>query len=636
MSVSRRLDLLLLSMPFGPVSQPSIGLELLRASVPRINSRSDYLTLAFAQRIGLERYERVTGVGDILLAGDWIFRRALFGADADNDAGYLYLLRQPDRYHDGLADETIADILAIREEVEPFLAKCMERVLESDPRVIGFTSSFQQHVASLALAQRLRAARPDVPILMGGANCESVMGRETARHFPFLTAVVSGEADLVFRPIIEGLLAGKRVEPGPGVFTLECVSIPRAADEMIAPPVHDMDALPIPDYTDFFAQWNASGLQVADGPRVPFECGRGCWWGAKHHCTFCGLNGSTMAFRAKTAGRVQDELTTLTRRHPGSFFTAVDNILDMHYFDDLIPELARSQLDGTLFFEVKANLRRRHLQALREAGVVEIQPGIEHFSTAVLQLMRKGVTGLQNVQLLKWAHEYGLRVAWNHLWGFPGEEPAEYDRIAAMIPLLTHLPAPFWHGIIHLQRFSPNFVTSAALGFTNVAPMTAYQFVYPFDRESLGNLAYYFQFDYQHERDVAAYTSKLRDALRRWKAMSNTSVLLAVEKGEDLWVVDTRPAARAPLTVLRGAERAVYLACDGVSTIQALQQDPDIGSDAADAAAALVDRGLMLREGNALLSLALRPATRVEHVERHERRFLRVAGSQSASLPEYR
>jgi ribosomal peptide maturation radical SAM protein 1 len=315
--------------------------------------------------------------------------------------------------------------------------------------------------------------------------------------------------------------------------------------------------------------------------------------------------------------------------------TAVDNILNMHYFDDLIPDLARAQLDGTLFFEVKSNLRRRHLQALRDAGVVEIQPGIEHFSTTVLQLMRKGVTGLQNVQLLKWAHEHGLRIVWNHLWGFPGEEPAEYDRIAATIPLLTHLTPPAWHGIIHLQRFSPNFVTSAALGFTNVAPMAAYEFVYPFDAESLGNLAYYFQFDYQQERDVAAYTSNLRDALRRWKT-TPTNVLVAVEKGEELWIIDTRPTARAPLTILRGTERAVYLACDGISTIQALQQNPHIGPDAAQAAATLIDKGLMLREGDALLSLALGLGTRPKSVDRDEDRFLPVISSPAASLSERR
>lgn len=33
-----------------------------------------------------------------------------------------------------------------------------------------------------------------------------------------------------------------------------------------------------------------------------YEASLGCWWGEKHHCTFCGLNGTTMKFRAGGAG----------------------------------------------------------------------------------------------------------------------------------------------------------------------------------------------------------------------------------------------------------------------------------------------------------------------------------------------
>jgi hypothetical protein len=200
-----------------------------------------------------------------------------------------------------------------------------------------------------------------------------------------------------------------------------------------------------------------------------------------------------------------------------------------------------------------------------------------------------------------------------------------------MIPLLTHLPPPVWHGVIHVQRFSPNFDASAALGFKDVRPMPAYAFVYPFEAESLDNLAYYFQFDYQQERDVAGYTRHLLRALREWKAAFGGSVLLAVEKSDGLWIFDTRPVARTPLTVLRGVQRDVYLACDGIRTIQALEQDPRIGPDAANAASALVESGLMLREGDAVLSLALRPAARADSLERPERTFIRVVEPQRSA-----
>src|SRR3954465_271775 len=51
-----------------------------------------------------------------------------------------------------------------------------------------------------------------------------------------------------------------------------------------------------------------SPLNGALRPLMLIETARGCWWGAKNHCTFCGLNGETMGFRAKSADRVMTEI----------------------------------------------------------------------------------------------------------------------------------------------------------------------------------------------------------------------------------------------------------------------------------------------------------------------------------------
>ena len=154
---------------------------------------------------------------------------------------------------------------------------------------------------------------------------------------------------------------------------------------------------------------------------VVVETSRGCWWGAKHHCTFCGLNGDTMAFRSKSPARAFDEIDGLTRRHGIDKVGCVDNILDMDYVATLFPQLAASGLQLELFYEVKSNLRYDQLLTLRHGGMRQIQPGIESFSDQVLQLMDKGVTGLQNIQLLRWSEELGIDCAWNLLAGFPGE-----------------------------------------------------------------------------------------------------------------------------------------------------------------------------------------------------------------------
>ena len=42
----------------------------------------------------------------------------------------------------------------------------MREIVARRPRIVGFTSVFQQHVASLALAKRLRRALPDVFLMI--------------------------------------------------------------------------------------------------------------------------------------------------------------------------------------------------------------------------------------------------------------------------------------------------------------------------------------------------------------------------------------------------------------------------------------------------------------------------------------
>src|ERR1700747_1625319 len=116
------------------------------------------------------------------------------------------------------------------------------------------------------------------------------------------------------------------------------------------------------------------------------------------------------------------------------------------------------------FLETKSNLRFEQLRTLRRGGVRAIQPGIESFSNQVLQLMRKGCTGLQNIQLLRWCEELGITVFWNLLYGFPGESPVEYARMAELIPLLAHLQKPGYCGRIHVDRFSPLFTNTGLCG----------------------------------------------------------------------------------------------------------------------------------------------------------------------------
>ena len=77
---------------------------------------------------------------------------------------------------------------------------------------------------------------------------------------------------------------------------------------------------------------------------------------------------------------MRNELASLAKSYGSFRFEAVDNIMDMKYFNDLLPTFQAEGLDYEFFYEVKSNLTREKVRALRDSGVVRIQPGIQSFS----------------------------------------------------------------------------------------------------------------------------------------------------------------------------------------------------------------------------------------------------------------
>jgi ribosomal peptide maturation radical SAM protein 1 len=602
------MQVLFVVMPFGSI-RPAIGVSLLKAHLSRMSvpSRVLYLSMRFAQRVGLADYEYIAERSPSQsLAGDWIFASSLSGRDRASDDGYMKAFAERFAIF-GPPRSRIAILNRVQPLAEPFIAECVDAVDWSSFDVIGFTSTFSQHAASLALAKRIKERWPAVRIAFGGANCEDVMGLQAHHSFPFVDFVCSGEADVSFPRLVAALRDGDDVGEIPGVISRRngesrFVSLSPAR-------VNDLDALPTPDYGDYFEQLAALRPQPRTSFGLLMETSRGCWWGEKHHCTFCGLNGMSMTFRSKSVDRVLEEIAELRSRYRHDRIEMVDNILDMKYFRDLIPALERQQAKLGLFYETKVNLTKAQLHAMRRAGIATIQPGIESLSSSVLRLMRKGTTAIQNIQLLKWCKEYGIRPYWNHLYGFPSENPADYESAATAMDSLHHLEPPHGVGPIRLDRFSPNFFDAERLGVVNVRPDRSYTHIYELSASELTNFAYYFEHDYIDGRNPEDYVDGLHAAVSRWHENSGNAGLTVVDHGEDLAIWDLRGDAEQTLTILDGYERALYLFCDqhrSLGEIQALPQSSQAGAAAVAASVdRLLDARLMIHLDDRYLSLAV-------------------------------
>src|SRR4051794_15626271 len=318
-------------MPFGALERPALSLGLLKSHCARLGIPCDvrYLTFDFAQRIGLGDYLWLCsdGVAYTAFAGEWLFAEALYGPRPEVDAAYVEdVLCATWR----TSEADLERLRRIRAQVVPFLADCLRSIPFGDYTLAGFTSVFQQNIASLALASRVKQAWPELTIAFGGANWEEAMGVALQAEFPCADLVFSGEADESFPAVLRARRAGSGLAGIPGVTQRG------AAAQCGAGRVSAMDEVPVPDFDDFFKQFNASRAAGAVTPVLLLETARGCWWGERQHCTFCGLNGATMAFRSKGPDRVLAEIGQLRARHGVQGFNVVDDILDMTYFKTVL------------------------------------------------------------------------------------------------------------------------------------------------------------------------------------------------------------------------------------------------------------------------------------------------------------
>ena len=626
-------DVILVNMPFGRLNQPSIALGVLQAILEQagIGVSSVYANFAFAELIGLSRYQSIDDTVTEDLLGEWIFSPAAFSGEISSEDEYL------ERLVAGNASLQQVDSVELKRSLQElrslakrFVRSTAEQILRRGPRIVGCTSMFQQHAASLALLGQIRELAPDVVTLLGGANCETVMGRTTHAEFRWVDFVVSGEADELIVPLCQSIFSSGREidELPPGVFAPrhrgEGYPTERGSDALPRAITQRLDTLPAPNYDDFFATLERSTLRTAIQPGLLVETSRGCWWGQKQHCTFCGLNGNGMQYRSKSAQRVLDELASQTKRYQLNGYDVVDNILDMNYFRTLFPRLQEANRPYRLFYEVKANLRREQVRSLREAGVTHIQPGIESLHSRVLSLMRKGCQAWQNIQLLKWCSEFGIWAFWNVLFDFPGEQDAWYGETADWVPTIEHLQPPNGGYVfaVRFDRFSPYHASADEFGL-RLRPAWAYEHVYPLPADALENQCYYFEDDgdYGRHRSRTALprverpqTRRLQDLLCRWNETfwSDQRPKLEMSVEQDRVVIhDSRHCARDGEHLLEGLFRDVYLRCDdGLATADAgARLASDLGCTSMEIEAvidSLLEDRLMIRVDDRYLSLAVR------------------------------
>lgn len=492
-------DIVLVLPPFASPDRPSLGLHILQqiAQDQGFETTVLYTNLSFARLIGPQLYRHLCHTPTEGLTGERLFRLA-WPSSAVHGHGSV-----PEHWPELCPDAPSFQLL---QEQAALWSEAMAQGLAAlDAPIIGFSSTFEQTLSSLSIASRLKRHAPQKTTLLGGANADDVMGEALADIAPEIDHIFQGEAESAFLGFLKARSAQTQISR----------VIPGLVNEIL-------DDIPAPDYSDFFSQWTAlvsaattpKGLQRSE-IRLPYESSRGCWWGAKHHCTFCSLNANGMNHRIKSAEKVEREIMALSDTYQVSRVLMVDNIMPFSYVSTLLPSLAAAEQKLEIFYEQKANLGRRRMTLLRDAGVTSIQPGIESLSTPLLKRLNKGTSLAVNIDCLRHARAAGVSLAWNLLSDFPGDEVQNYEDMIRIIPLLHHLEPPSGLGGLSIDRFSPYHMTPEAYGVSNIRPLPAYAEVFPNSADP--RLAYHFEADYASAlRQNRGLRNRMETVLEAW------------------------------------------------------------------------------------------------------------------------
>lgn len=564
--ILKQADVLLILPPFASVEGPSIGLHILQACAKEygFSVQVAYVNMAFSYLLGYETYNNMCSSHDMMI-GEMFFANAAYGTSPFSKPGF-----DIDSCFEMVSDDSakkinIDTIKKVYYQLDEFLDKMSDEILQHDYKIIGCSTTFNQTAASIALLNRIKFKNSKITTIIGGANCEREMAEGILSLSNKIDYVFSGKGELSFPNFLKDVFNSKA---------------PKNKIIQSGKPV-DVEDIPLMDYTHFYEQLHHFSIDTKipkDNILLFYETSRGCWWGQKHQCNFCGLNGDDIAFKQKSCDKIINELKILLDKHPSNNIAMVDNIMPYNFIDTLIPKLHEEIPDIRLFYEVKANMTLEHLIKLKDAGAYQLQPGIEGLSSSLLKRMSKGTSARLNIMFLKNALSLNMATSWNLLYGFPGDTSIEYEETLKLLPLIVHFEPPIVFTNISLQRFSNYFEHNDKFGITDLTPIPCYKNFLPKNADA-NKLAYDFNGEYEHfSHDNEPIIIQIKSIIKKWQKQweGNTIPKLHISKASqnNYLLMDTRglPGTK-PVQILSYKQAIAALKDRSLTQVESLENE---------------------------------------------------------------
>ncbi len=302
------------------------------------------------------------------------------------------------------------------------------------PDLLGISCMTFTRSESFCIAKIAKEINRNTITVFGGHHCQ-YLWEQVLTHYPQVDYIVHGEGELIFGDLVQTLFFGDMQN----LIKVKGISFRMDNSPVFNGPaqaVSDIDILPPPDYEDFEMsryrddEWIA--MEFKSQIALQVYSSRGC----PHMCYFCCDGQSRRIWRSRAIEKVIEEIIYYMERYNTNYFHLSDDTFTVNRRRvlDFCASLIDSNLN--LKWDIRArseNLDKEILSALKKAGCLRINIGIESGSQKILKNMNKKQDIEKAIDVIHMARDMGLIITINILIGYPGEDDSTIDETLRFI-----------------------------------------------------------------------------------------------------------------------------------------------------------------------------------------------------------
>lgn len=318
----------------------------------------------------------------------------------------------------GLGDRYRIDLLAPALSDRLGDAALVAEILARQPWLVGFSCYVWNIERTLWIAARLKEARPEVKIVLGGPEIAAdnawVLGQ------PCIDWAIAGEGEQAFAELLaslsrrtESYSVQDRRSDTPSYKTGRSGTPPYENVLLQScPPLASLDEIPSP--------YRANVLELSDNGTMVLETVRGC----RHRCKFCYYPGSYRTQRFLSPERIAADLAYAAERGAREVVLLDPTLNQRRDFADFLRLLARCNPQRR--FSYSGELRAERLTAaevrlLAEAGFAEVEIGLQSVDPLAQKLMNRKTDPAAFARGAKMLVEAGIAPRADLIIGLPGD-----------------------------------------------------------------------------------------------------------------------------------------------------------------------------------------------------------------------